>query len=207
VSFPDISIRWGNVGKLGPLKSILESSSLDFGYSRKVDERGDEDLKNLTSKGISKQFSPLFSWTARWKKNLSTNLKNSRSSSETKTYRGSATTTKREEQTNSFNISYSFSSPKGIRLPILGKRIKFTSNLNLSLDISTRQTLERTALEGRGFNTNSDTKELRIQPTASYSFSKNVTGGLNALWMNSDDKKTNQKRRVRELGFYTELRF
>jgi hypothetical protein len=206
LSFPDITVRWSNLHKLGPLKLIMKSASLDFGYSRKVDKKGAEGLEPLTSKGITEEFSPLLSWTARWRDNLSTTLKTTKSESETEIYRGSATTTKREERTNSFNINYSFSSPGGIRIPLLG-RIKFTSTLNLSLDISTRETLERTALQNMGFNTKTDRREFRIQPTASYSFSKNVTGGLNALWMNSDDRKTNQKRRVRELGFWTELRF
>jgi len=206
VNFPDISVRWGNVDKIGPLSSLLESSSLDFGYSRKQEEKGDEGLKELTSESETKDFSPLLAWTARWKKNVSTTLKTTRVFSEQKIFRGSATTTRREEQTYSFNISYSFSSPQGIRLPLLG-RIRFTSNLNLALDISTRENVERTALQGLGFNVKADTRELRVQPTASYSFSKNVTGGLNAVWMNSDDRKTNQKRRVRELGFWTELRF
>jgi len=207
VNFPDISIRWGNVDKLGPLGMLLESSSLDFGYARKHEEKGDEGLQTLTSESESKDYSPLLAWTARWKKNVSTTLKTTKVFSEQKIFRGSATTTRREEQTYSFNIGYSFSSPQGIRIPLLGRRIKFTSNLNLSLDVSTRQNVERTALQGLGFNVKADTKELRVQPTASYSFSKNVTGGLNAVWMNSDDRKTNQKRRVRELGFWTELRF
>ncbi len=207
VGFPDVTIRWGNLGSIGPFKSLMESSSLDFGYSRRLEEKGSEGLKKLTSRAVSKDFSPLLSWTARWKKNLSTTLKTARSESEVENFLGSGTTTKREERTNSFGISYSFSSPKGIRLPFIGKKVKFTSNLNLSLDISTRQSLEQTALHGMGFNTKADTRELRVQPTASYSFSKNVTGGLNAVWMNSDDRKTNQKRRVRELGFWTELRF
>jgi hypothetical protein len=206
VYFPDISIRWGNVDKLGPLESLLESSSLDFSFSKKSEKKGNEGLTELVSESETKEFSPLLSWTARWKKNVSTTLKTTRSSSEQKIFRGSATTTRREEKSYSFNISYSFSSPQGIRLPLLG-RIKFTSNLNLGLDISTRENVERTALQGMGFNIKADTKELRVQPTASYSFSKNVTGGLNAVWMNSDDRKTNQKRRVRELGFWTELRF
>jgi hypothetical protein len=206
VGFPDIKIRWTNMNKLGPLNALLQSSSLDFGYSRKVEEKGAEGLKTLTSKSTTKEFSPLFAWTARWKKNLSTTLKTAKSEGESQIFRGSATTTKREEQSNSLNISYSFSAPGGIRIPLLGK-LKFTSNLNLSLDVSTRKTVERTALQGMGFNIKSDTRELRVQPTASYSFSKNVTGGLNAVWMNSDDQKTNQKRRVRELGFWTELKF
>jgi hypothetical protein len=207
VGFPDISIRWGNLSKLGPLSALMQSSSLDFGYSRKKEQKGDEGLRSLTSESDSKDFSPLLAWTARWKKNLSTTLKTTRSMGEIRIFRGSATTTKREEKAYTLNISYSFSSPQGLRIPIIGKRIKFTSNLNLTLDISTRESLEQTALQGMGFNIKSDTKELRVQPTASYSFSKNVTGGLNAVWMNSDDHKTNQKRRVRELGFWTELRF
>jgi hypothetical protein len=207
VGFPDISIRWGNLNKIGPLGALMQSASLDFGYSRKHEKKGDEGLKNLTSESDTRDFSPLLSWTARWKKNLSTTLKTTRSQGEQKIFRGSATTTKREEQTWAFNINYSFSSPQGLRLPLLGRRIKFTSNLNLTLDVSTRESVERTALQGMGFNVKSDTKELRIQPTASYSFSKNITGGLNAVWMNSDDRKTDQKRRVRELGFWTELRF
>jgi cell surface protein SprA len=194
------------MNKLGPLSSLLQSSSLDFGYSRKLEEKGDEGLEELISRSESKEFSPLLSWTARWKRNVGTTVKTTRSFSEQKIFKGSATTTKREEKTYSFNVSYSFSSPQGIRIPLLGK-IKFTSNLNLALDVSTRDNVERTALQGMGFNVKADTREFRVQPTASYSFSKNVTGGLNAVWMNSDDRKTNQKRRVRELGFWTELKF
>jgi hypothetical protein len=193
--------------KLGPLKVLLQASSLDFGYSKRTEKKGNEGLKSLTSKSESQEFSPLLSWTARWKKNVSTTVKTTRSRGEAKVYSGSATTTVREEKTYSVNISYSFSSPQGLRIPLIGRKIKFTSNLNLAVDISTRESKEKTALQGKGFNSKSDTKEFRVQPTASYSFSKNVTGGLNAVWMNSDDRKTNQKRRVRELGFWTELKF
>ncbi|MCK4404162.1 MAG: hypothetical protein KAW02_03640, partial [candidate division Zixibacteria bacterium] len=109
---------------------------------------------------------------------------------------------------NSVNIvnNYSFSAPHGIKLPFL-KRIKFKSTLSLSLRISKTFRKTKSSVGGKPFNITGDSDRLSISSTAGYSFSSQVTGGFNAKWADTNDKKTRRKTHTRELGIWMQIRF
>jgi hypothetical protein len=60
---------------------------------------------------------------------------------------------------------------------------------------------------GQGYNTRQDQSQLSITANSGYSFSQQVTGGFNARWLDSNDKKNKKKTHARELGISLTLRF
>ena len=133
-------------------------------------------------------------------------MEKSKSKSEDLRPGSSGVTTQNSNNSVNFGVSYSFKSPKGIKLPLFG-RIRFQSTLTLNLDASRSHSVSKTARPGQPFNTESDRIEFSLRPQASYSFSNSVTGGMSMRWTDTNDKKRGTKHHVRELGIWMELRF
>ena len=207
-TFPDLNISLTGVEKIGLLQKIASSSSLSSGYSKKVDETSNPDTEQLNKKDISTRYSPLFSWSLNWKNGVRTSLRMEKSNSKSEDLRpgSSGVTTLNSNNSVNFGLSYSFKSPKGIKLPLFG-RIRFQSTLTLNLDASRSHSVSKTARPGQPFNTESDRIEFSLRPQASYSFSNSVTGGMSMRWTDTNDKKKGTKHHVRELGIWMELRF
>lgn len=76
-------------------------------------------------------------------------------------------------------------------LPFLGGKLKFKSNLDLSLLSSYAKGFSKLATEGsnRPPKTNSDSESFSISPKATYNFSKSVTGGLSGQFSQNRDKQ------------------
>ena len=204
ITFPQVSARWGDFGKLFLINKLVQSSSLDFNYTEKKTEEGTADFDVLNSKSINRNFSPFFSWSANWAKNLSSTLSSNRSQTENTNYRQSGTVTTQTNSSMRASIKYSFSAPKGITLPLFGK-MKFQSNLNVNLDFK----LDNVKNETKGVP-NPVTKDDKTQSIilgGSYSFSKKVKGGLKIEVSDRHDRKTDKKTMVRDVGLWTEIRF
>jgi hypothetical protein len=104
------------------------------------------------------------------------------------------------------NAAYSFSAPKGMKLPFL-KKIKFQSNLNLGLGISIKHNQTKSSVGEQGFNISADTKEFSLTPSAGYSFSSQVTGGLSGRWLDTTNKISGEKSHTRELSIWAQVTF
>jgi hypothetical protein len=207
-TFPDLNISLTGVEKISFLNKIASSSSVSSGYSKKVDETSNPDTEQLNKKDVSTRFSPLFSWSLNWKNGVRTSLRMEKSESKSEDLRpgSSGVATSNFNNSVNFGLSYSFKSPKGIKLPLFG-RIRFQSTLTLNLDATRSHSVSETARPGQPFNTESDRIEFSLQPQASYSFSSSVTGGMSMRWTDTNDKKKGTKHHVRELGLWMELRF
>jgi hypothetical protein len=133
-----------------------------------------------------------------------------RSVSENKTINsqnGETSSKNRTTLTNtSFSIKYSFSSPRGIKIPIFG-RLRFRSNLSLSTDISFRKQKKESAAKEGGYSSLGDETNFVVTPTISYSFSSQINGGLSGKWQTTNNVAQNRKAHVRELRIWVEIRF
>ena len=133
-----------------------------------------------------------------------------RSVSEDKTINsqnGEISSKRRTTLTNTtFSIKYSFSSPRGIKIPIFG-RLKFRSNLSLSTDISFRKQKKESAAKEGGYSSLGDETNFVVTPTISYSFSSQINGGLSGKWQTTNNVAQNRKSHVRELRIWVEIRF
>jgi hypothetical protein len=203
LTFPQVSTRWGDFGKLYLIRNLVQNSSIDFSYTEKKTEDGTADLTELYSESISKNFSPLFSWSATWARNLSSSLSSNRSYTENINHRQSGAVTTQTTESLQASIKYSFNAPQGVKLPGLGK-VKFQSNLNVNLDYKLNKSINET--KGLPDPTKDDqTKSYTLG--GSYSFSKKVKGGLKFEHSRRDDKKTNRETQVWDVGIWTEIRF
>jgi len=129
------------------------------------------------------------------------------------TRRGDIEVTEHEESfSHSMSGSYSFSAPTGIRIPGLGKVLRFKSQLTLRAELTYRQNLKLTVSEDveTHFPTETiarNTSEWRANLSGSYQFSRDITGGLKGSWREYYDHKSGQHIRTYEIGMNVDFNF
>jgi hypothetical protein len=208
VTFPEITADITGLESIAFFRSIARTVSYQFGYSKKVDENGREDTGELYKRDIAKAFSPVFGINITFVNNIRGTIRYDKSNSVSKNLRSEGQSNREVKSSDSnikVSLSYSFSAPQGLKLPFL-KRVKFDSQLSLSLDVSINNTKSESVTNGRK-SVDSDRKNITIEPKLSYQFSRAITGGLRARWNDSDDRIQQRKHHVRELGIWTEIRF
>ncbi|HAV91850.1 TPA: hypothetical protein DCW38_01540 [candidate division WOR-3 bacterium] len=170
-------------------KSKTESGKLDS-----IPDRMTESTDMLPVAGITGSL--LFGMNLSYNYNYTTSMQSNFGTIET--------LRKSENFSHNVSLSYSFSSPSGINIPIINKRVKFKSNLNTGIDFSFSKSIETDI-------TNNNVLEERflfdVKPKADYNFSNNVTGGLNIGFVRSEDIKRGDKRQTVSAGFYVLFRF
>jgi hypothetical protein len=209
IAFPDFNFGWSNLAKIWPLKKLVKSAVYKFDYSKKEDKSEREKTGELLSKNTSERFSHEAAFSRSWKNGATTNLNIRKDygfgqSLQNPGHNRSAT--KNYGNSISLSHSYSFSAPQGMKIPFL-RKIKFKSQLSLSLNIALTSNKQKTSVSGQGYNTIAEGNQLSITANSGYSFSQQVTGGFNAKWLDSNDKKTKKKTHTRELGIWLMLRF
>jgi cell surface protein SprA len=208
VTFPDITANISGLENVFLFKAIAKTASYQFGYSKKVDENGREDTGEIYKRDTAKIYSPIFGLNITFARNIRGTIRYDKSNTISKNLRSEGQSNREVKGSdNNFKVSlsYSFSAPKGLKLPFL-KRVKFDSQLSISLDVSVNNTKSESVTNGRK-SMDSDRKNITIEPKLSYQFSRAITGGIRARWNDSDDKIQQRKHHVRELGIWTEIRF
>lgn len=211
VTFPKLVLHWGSLGQMAFLRNLVSSSSLDFGYWKKSSRAwiidpvtGEETPDNEEE---MRSFSPLFSWTTYWRNGLRSTIESDWTFTERANFLGSGGKTRSSTKSYTVSLDYSFSAPQGIVLPLwkLGRRrIKFTSKLNLAVDLNWRENWRENDLQKRR---SVDTEEWTLITRAGYTFSRRVIGGMALEVGNQEDKVRRQTRKVREFSLWTEFRF
>ena len=214
IGWPDLSIRISKFKTLPLLKGVvnkfIDVFSPRTGYSRRVAESFDIDKSFLVSKRVTRGFSPLLSINFKVWRALS--VSGSYSLDENDEIRfntgdGSLqTNTKTENQTISGTAKYSFSAPGGVSIPLFGK-VKFTSTVDIDLSIRYVASKSETAGANNPFVATSDKSDLTLLPTISYSFSRQIRGGISGRWQDTKDDITNRNSHVRQLQIWAEIRF
>lgn len=207
--FPDFDFGWSNLAKIWPLKKIVNSAVYRFDYSKKEDKSEKEKTGELLSKSTSERFFHEAAFSRSWRNGATTNLNIKKDYSTDQSLQNpghNRNATKNYANSISLSNSYSFSAPQGMKIPFL-RKIRFNSQLSLSLNIALTSNKQKRSVGGQGYNTIGDGSQLSITANSGYSFSQQVTGGFNAKWLDSNDKKTKRKTHTRELGIWLMLRF
>ncbi len=207
--FPDFGFNFNKLGNFKYFKKFFTAVTYNFGYFRQVEERGSERSGESFSRVTSQSYSPLASFSLDWKKGIRTSIKYTKdikTDENLKIAGGNQSVTKNFSNSLGITNSYTFSAPHGIKLPFL-KRIKFNSNLTLSLNISKSSNMTKSSVGGNPFNITADSNRFSLTTSAGYSFSSQVTGGLNINWADTNDKKTRRKTHTRELGIFMQISF
>lgn len=193
-TFPDAQLTLGRLQRL--FARHASDSKLTTSWRRRQDLGGtaisSEGGESLAMVGrtdrSSDDFNPLLSWQTTWKKRVGTTVALNYSHTSATNYlaenglRRNVTDTR--TRGGNLSLSYSFSAPQGIKLPLLS-RVKFTSDLSLSA------TMRYSNSTGRLYQYNelgalADTTALSNDNSfgttlaASYRFSRSIEAGLNS---------------------------
>ena len=189
-------------------KAFSRAATYQLVYSKSVDENGRADTGELYSRDTAKRFSPLIGLNFTFKNNVRATIRFDKSNSKKEDLKESGQSNKTSftsDNSLKINVSYSLTAPKGLKLPFL-RKIKFDSQLSLSLDIEVRK-LRTESLLNQTRSTEANRNDLKVQPRLTYQFSRSITGGIRAVWNDTNDKVQQRKHHIRELGITTEIRF
>jgi len=208
VEFPRLDANLTGLEKLPFVSRLTTSVTLQTTYAQKVDESGNADSGELTSRATNVNYTPLLGLNFSFNKGIKATVRydyNKRKSENLRTEGSNRRVDYGQDKTIGISISYSLTAPQGLKIPIFGK-FKFNSQLTMSLNYDKKYRKSWFVTNDvKSVDVNS--VETSVEPKVSYRFSAKVTGGFNAKWMDANDRVQVRKRHVRELGIWTELRF
>jgi len=205
ITWPEIELTQGKLHAL--FRKWATDSKLTTSYRRRHDVGGEYVRYTVTGDSVEREslgmydrsetdaseFSPLLSWTATWKKRVSTTLSANYSFGATTSFLDDSgaerSVTRSNERGVNLSLSYAFSAPQGLRLPLLGK-LRLSSDLSLTWSLRASQNhrwLERWVGGLRA----DQTSNLQLDNSfgtslaASYRFSRSIEAGLNTGYSQS----------------------
>lgn len=208
VEFPSLDANLTGLEKLPLINRLTTSVTIQTKYAQKIDESGNADSGELTSRATKQNFTPLLGFNFSFNKGVKATIRydyNKGKSENLRTEGSNQRVDYSQDNSLGISVSYSLTAPQGLKIPILGK-FKFDSQLTMSLDYD-KKYRKSWFVTNEVVSTDANSVETSIEPKVSYRFSAKVTGGFNAKWMDSNDKVQGRQRHVRELGIWTELRF
>lgn len=212
--WPDLGLRIQRFETLPLIKSFVNKFIDIFAprtsYSRSTKETFNLEGGFLTRSSETKSFSPLLSVNFRLLRALSFSGSYTYSKSNDKTFNPTdgrlVTETQASRKSIAFTSQYSFSAPGGIAIPLFGK-LKFQSEVSININVKQNSNQSETSSSGGPFVLTEDKSDFTVQPVISYTFSRQVKGGLSARWQDSNDNYRNRKSHIRELQIWAEIRF
>ncbi len=214
VGWPDLSIRIQRFTTLplikGPINKFIDVFAPKTSYSRSISEDVSIDGGFVISHSENQDFSPLLSINFNLFRTLSFSGSYSVSKSRSLTYNPTdgalRNETLAERKSFQFSSKYSFTAPGGIAIPLFGK-VKFKSEVSISVNVRQASNTSETSSTGGPFVLSVDKSDFSVSPVISYTFSRQVKGGLTARWQDTNDNIQNRKSHVRELQIWAEIRF
>jgi hypothetical protein len=207
--FPDFGFNFNRLGNFKLFKRFFTAVTYNFGYFKQVEESGNERTGETISRSTAKSFSPLASFSLDWKKGIRTSIKYTRDTKKIENLRvvgGNQSISIDYNNSISVSNSYTFSAPHGIKLPFL-RKIRFNSNMTLTVNLAQSSKKTRSSVGGNPYNVTADNSNFNSSASAGYSFSTQVTGGMNVEWGDTNDKKTRRKTHTRALGIFMQISF
>jgi hypothetical protein len=219
VTFPDVSVSLDGLERHGRLDRWAKSASLSTSYRKTTRRTGrlppDDEPRPPDEPWYERQterseFTPFLSWNAAWKSGLNTTVSHSRSTTvEESEFNTVLSQTETEGKSWEATGRYSFSAPQGIRL--LGKRLRFRSDLTLTVSVDRSEDLTR-ELEVREngsttSNIRSHRKSFGLKPHATYNFSRKVQGSLDITYTKSRDLRLDRSETIVGLALEALIKF
>ena len=195
-TWPSITVSWSGLERYAPLH-FLQNGSVSSSYrlETSTSSRIESDSLTPVSETKTSRWSPLFSFTGSFDNKVQITLSDNLSSTETTNFTGSSAVMNSGSNSAQFKLSYSFSAPSGVSIPIpiLDRlSLSFQSDLTTSLSI-TRSSTKSEVTGGLTGETQvqSDKTEWRIEPSASYDFGM-VTASMTGIYGWKTDDVNNQ---------------
>ena len=213
-NWPDLALRIQKFKTFPLIKKYLNGFIDVFaprtGFKRQTKETRDIDGDFLVSSSVTRNHKPLLSISFKAIRMLSLSAAYSLEKAEKEVYNSASGDLQSEtvstKKTVAVTAKYSFSSPRGISLPIFG-RLKFDSRVELEMSVRINSQISETAQSGQSFATSTDKSDYMYSPVISYAFSRQIKGGLTLRWQDSNDNYRSRKSHTREVQIWTEISF
>jgi len=173
IPMPNWTLRWNGLEKFFFFKKIFTSLSLNHSYTGQMDEVFNGGSK--TQVKVAKNFRPLIGVNLNMKNGITSNFK----------YGISETLTKQTQLGSSakqigFDLTFGMTYKKkgGLKIPFLkGKKLDNNMDFSLTFTRSRQANLQKTS-GGKKFQIITETRNWSLKPAMTYSFSKNLRGGI-----------------------------
>ncbi|MCK5833444.1 cell surface protein SprA [bacterium] len=207
LTFPDITLNWNGLGKYFFFPKLANNVRTNSHYI--YEKKKSYQSGSLTTRSLKHNLNPLVSLSVGWKFGLTTDY--SANWMDSRDYRYSTTNTSvthNHELSHKATAKYSLRASQGIKLPIIGT-LHWENSLQLQLAIQHTQRANETWIEGNEEEVTpmQDDSEWSITPSASYSFSRNIQGGMEMKWIDTKDNKLGKVRHIRDVSIWVELKF
>lgn len=201
-TWPDINLQFPQITKFLPKNALLRTTSAGVSF------RQDRNSTELVGEGTqteteNQSWSPSVQMT--WIRDIRTSISATFSESRTFNYSGTEYETNSKTTGYNLNVTYSFNAPTGLKFPLIGNKISFSSNLDAGLDMNYSKSYGVSSKITTG-PTNHMINYL-ISPRLSYNFSNNITGGLIGNYSVMNDKKQDMKTSTTGLDVWVEFKF
>lgn len=210
--FPNVRLTLTGFEKLIRAESFMTSSRLSSSYTYTERVRGAIDWDRHhwdkpTGKNETHSFSPLLSWQTNWRYRISSTVSYNHSETSSTTYR--ETYTAEQKTTNrsvTSNLSWSFRSPQGLKIPFFTRKLPITNEL--TTDVSFNWEKSKSKNKGREQTIiERDTEKYRVSPRITYNFSRNIKGGLQSSYEKTHDNRRDEGIRTFSLSIWAEINF
>jgi len=213
-SWPDLSIRIKPFQTLplikGVVNKIIDVFAPRTGYARSTSEERDLDGGFTTQKNTATKYNPLLAVNFVLLEKLSLSGSVNRSKDEGQKFNLSTgeplSNSRASNKSVAFDAKYSFSAPGGIGIPIFGK-LRFRSQVSITLGVKINSSLSETKQRDKPWVTSTDKSDFTWNLILTYSFSRQIKGGLSTRWQDSADNYRNRRSHLREVSLWTEIRF
>jgi len=202
------SLSWNGIEKMGPLSKLCSSVRARSGAELKRSHSGP--AGDPTTKTRSFGMNPVVSLDTTFRNGLTGSFSWDRKTSTSYSLTGAGSVTEDKTSSMSLSLNYRFSAPQGLKLPFFGQKLKFQSNLDTSLSFRTSAKVAKTAPDESGLvlvDPTSSTRDFTLTTDVTYSFSRNVSGGLQISFGQNRDEKRDQTRRTIGVHLSAEFKF
>ena len=202
------SMTWSGLEKVGPLSGAFKNIRARSGVEYRRSYSGPHGAP--TAKGRTLALSPIVSLDTTFKNGLSANFSWDKKRTRSFNLSGTGSVTEELTGSTSLSINYRFSAPQGLKLPFFGEKLRFQSNLDTSLTVRTSSRESRTAMTEDGLllaDPTASVRDLSATADATYSFSRNVSGGMQLSFSQSTDAKVDRTRRTIGVHLTAEFKF
>ncbi|MFC2076964.1 cell surface protein SprA [candidate division KSB1 bacterium] len=192
LSWPDLNFNLTQLERFALIKTVARTFNIVSAYQVRETRRGDVNLGEYVEKRFENnvQWSPLIRIQITWRNRLVTHFAHSHSVATAYQYIDGEVNNKRVTDKISYNgtTSYAFNAPKGVTL--LGRTLKFKSNLDIGLDFDYQRSVGTHEPKGKPKDINQDKTTWTLTPKIAYNFSNAIRGGLDLRLETTRDKKS-----------------
>ncbi len=215
VTWPAVGLQWSGLQQLWKFPDWTSALNVSTGYRRtkeKTDQLSDEGagIRTPYSSMVTKGFQPLLSIQMTLNNGIGMSLAQNNVVSIRRQLTLGRSTMRTVSGNFRVDLSYSFSSPQGIKIPFFKKPLRFTSNVDILLGLVRSEEVTEVRIgdkEDARYVPTVSKATWSLRPNVRYNFSRRVQGGLDMTIENVNDRLMNRTRKVREMAIYVNLFF